>query len=1008
MDNNTVQDHIVHPERPEHNYRDTLWMDRAGVDRSEFKPLVKDCTPDMLELILQRMRPVRWDPDEHEYEHPDFIDRYDGGVWVPKVEDPKHRGKQILAAPKGYCKAVWDWLNDNIIVDARGALYSRHRDKFGSGTSFETWDDVASLALTYGDVPKEQQSLKWDRQLELECEHRTISMDGETVPYILQPGVAFRNAVFLRLPNPKGGTKVYMFTPESKGWAKATARPCRLTIDADYDPDIVREALGWAEWLTDDKHSADNLVRFFATPMLEAHKEATYVLYGHGGNGKSLTMDALGDSFPDLAGGMDTTQLIQKGFDGEQHRLALIGKLWVWDDDGDELNSHDINKLKTLSTGGRTTARTIGNNLVEFRNAATIAICTNEAFTPVTSDANARRFAYVRFRDSGGRDFGDYVNFLGRNGAIGWLMASCYLWATAENDIPWHDVSISDSTNASEEDLQVAIAVVLDNAPSKMLEPLFRTEAERKACLERLGLKRGKATTFSEPTSGGGVDRFKSRRLEVENKARFEPYRKLALESINAGDDGEDGDMPDSPDAPDTPDDGGNGGNGGNHGPKPTPQPVTPPASSADTGDGDMTIAKAMVRGTVPARILTDVYGTDAERQECLDRMGLAVGGDMMSFTGASGERYEDRPLIVADMERFIDYYDRAQRLVAAEIGMTVAADTFDTPADGEAEDVAGNATETAVKAPQTREPAEPDMEPAPKPDGSTVPPDSPAIEGGANAVGGVVHCVPCGSDPRDPKRATDWQKRARHEGKYADADTSRPANTPVKADVMGEGMVCLDLDAPHAAGETDGWYNLQNAVGAYGSDALPRTYAVRSCRDGIHLYYRLKPSQMDMKGSVDGNAAGVPKVDVKANMGGYVVGAGSHTKLGDYTLVDVPPDGEAIPFLSDTVYEFLKSHGYTKAPVAPRRPVTRRRFNPMDTGVGYGRGEWHADMTPIPEGQRNQTLYAQAFGRLYNHPENAANIESDFFERGRLSGLPERELEATWKSVVNSIGGVR
>ena len=62
-------------------------------------------------------------------------------------------------------------------------------------------------------------------------------------------------------------------------------------------------------------------------------------------------------------------------------------------------------------------------------------------------------------------------------------------------------------------------------------------------------------------------------------------------------------------------------------------------------------------------------------------------------------------------------------------------------------------------------------------------------------------------------------------------------------------------------------------------------------------------------------------------------------------------------------------------------------------------------DMTPVPEGQRNSTLHAWAYGRLKNHPENERQIHDDLLQRGRDSGLPDGELDQIWKSIKRSLG---
>ena len=61
-------------------------------------------------------------------------------------------------------------------------------------------------------------------------------------------------------------------------------------------------------------------------------------------------------------------------------------------------------------------------------------------------------------------------------------------------------------------------------------------------------------------------------------------------------------------------------------------------------------------------------------------------------------------------------------------------------------------------------------------------------------------------------------------------------------------------------------------------------------------------------------------------------------------------------------------------------------------------------DMTPVPEGQRNSTLHAWAYGRFKNHPENEHQIHDDLLKRGRDSGLADAELDQIWKSIKRSL----
>jgi hypothetical protein len=76
---------------------------------------------------------------------------------------------------------------------------------------------------------------------------------------------------------------------------------------------------------------------------------------------------------------------------------------------------------------------------------------------------------------------------------------------------------------------------------------------------------------------------------------------------------------------------------------------------------------------------------------------------------------------------------------------------------------------------------------------------------------------------------------------------------------------------------------------------------------------------------------------------------------------------------------------------MADEPPVRRRSGRP--------------DMTPVPKGQRNQTLHDWAYGRAVNHPENLRQIEADLYERGHASGLKDNELATIWKSITRQLG---
>lgn len=280
---------------------------------------------------------------------------------------------------------------------------------------------------------------------------------------------------------------------------------------------------------------------------------------------------------------------------------------------------------------------------------------------------------------------------------------------------------------------------------------------------------------------------------------------------------------------------------------------------------------------------------------------------------------------------------------------------------------------------------------PVPLPDGDDVPePDATP-----DSYGFACDYVPA----RPDKVAVNWKTLV----ESPNADTTKRPDSAVYAVVPEPGYCVLDLDCGKH-GEADGWTVLQRAVGSYGGERLPRTYLVGTPSGGVHLYYRIPDAMCGhLKDTV--HAQGLP-IDMRAERKGYVVGPGSVTDAGRYTLLDVPPDGEAVPDLTPQLCQWLVAHGYTDTPAASSAGIAgMQAFRAARSTEGAGKGgAWRADMTPVPEGQRNSTLYKWAFGRLYNHPDNAQQIEADLRERGRASGLPDSEVDTIWRSVQRGV----
>lgn len=257
-------------------------------------------------------------------------------------------------------------------------------------------------------------------------------------------------------------------------------------------------------------------------------------------------------------------------------------------------------------------------------------------------------------------------------------------------------------------------------------------------------------------------------------------------------------------------------------------------------------------------------------------------------------------------------------------------------------------------------------------------------------------------------KVARDWKQLAAS----PNVDTSRrPSDAAAYAVVPREGYVVVDMDVPHDGGDT-GWTVLNQQVGRYGSAAFPTTYLVGTPSGGVHAYYRV-PAAIAGQLKNAAHPHGMP-IDLRVDGKGYVIGAGSHVESGDYRLLDVPTDD--VPELSlDMCRWLIDTPGYVESHTpmlptvsddgAPRPSIARLIAAAPEAGDS---GRPPVDMTPIPEGARNNDLHAWAYGRAVNHPDNWQNIKLDLFERGRLSGLPESECATIWGSIMRELGGAR
>lgn len=270
-------------------------------------------------------------------------------------------------------------------------------------------------------------------------------------------------------------------------------------------------------------------------------------------------------------------------------------------------------------------------------------------------------------------------------------------------------------------------------------------------------------------------------------------------------------------------------------------------------------------------------------------------------------------------------------------------------------------------------------------------------------ALAGHVGFAPCEGKARktggpvDEKVSLSWKRLNPSDENHVDSTfvtgkMSRYAVVP-----LGDCFV-IDCDKPSEDGGPDGWQCLQALTGDYGSDALPATLVTKTPH-GVHLYYRM-PAGMDvglLKNAV--HEQNLP-IDLRVSNKGYVLGPGSEVNGNHYELADLPSD--IVPEASGAIMRMLKDFGYTNGP-RPEAPALSLD-DVMAGRPAASNSQGTPDMTPVPEGQRNSTLHAWAYGRYKNHPENEHQIHDDLLRRGRDSGLADAELEQIWKSIKRSL----
>lgn len=429
----------------------------------------------------------------------DFQDRLGRGINIPRDTRSKHSRPWFA---DGYAEALWDYRDDSMLLgDDEKTLYVRDTDDSGDPRLLDTWHAINSIEDEYY-VPKAQRTRGWYAQMVAECK----KLDKR-----VKHGVKFTNCAFLRLDG-----RIQRIFPDHAEFDQ----PYELTFDVPYDDLLTRRAIWFLKDVTDGDHSARNLTRMFATPLLEPYKHLSYVLYGDGGNGKGILLSTLSHSFPELAKPVDAQTLLggrrgQGGFSSDQEASKLLGTLWVYDDDADTITIDQMTALKKISTGDVIRSRKIQQDSVDVKPRCTFVIATNNPVITTMTAASARRFAYVRMRD--GRAPGAFSNLLAFRAQYGiapFMMASCMQWVY-DGDEPYRDIVIGGHADLSEAEQWIVDEIVAHGYAVSGMNPHRENPLDHKNTINKLGLQ----------SCVKRVDGKATRVLMVSDEQRFAPYR---------------------------------------------------------------------------------------------------------------------------------------------------------------------------------------------------------------------------------------------------------------------------------------------------------------------------------------------------------------------------------------------------------------------------------------------------------------------------------------------------
>lgn len=421
----------------------------------------------------------------------------------------------------GYQKAIWDLREGHLRwCPSEHRLYRRDTDMEdhpGERRTLNSWHPVKSIEAEYcidrptaqqpgysAAIVREAQRVQWFAQVERGVRIDPcvwVRRDGRVVQVLDEPDLAVTQ------------------TFDTRGMSR----------------EAVQQAERICRWLTVDEKSYKNLVRMFATPWLEPFKQLSYVLSGHGGDGKSLVLSqvvlntlGVGKVFP----AFNTTQFCEVGgftLNRESMADAMDGMSFAYDDEAGSVSEDMLPALRALSTGTPMQARVQGGKYHTVTPSATIVLLTNQGFADSSESSDRRRFVKVEFHANNGRSYDEYhaIELFAHEHPAAFFALSCELWEH-EGDTP-EIVNLSPARQISDEMYWLITEIEANrerfNQPVASRER-YRAEFHRSiddGVLQLLGLKNATSKAIG-PTQ--------QRVVRVADWDRYEQYLNAVNESV--------------------------------------------------------------------------------------------------------------------------------------------------------------------------------------------------------------------------------------------------------------------------------------------------------------------------------------------------------------------------------------------------------------------------------------------------------------------------------------------